>query len=130
MKKIPVVIIDKDQKIIDKCIGMLENLSNTGSIKYSDNLYDIEVILVKKAPIVVIVGPSYELSDLEELVSHYSKALTNVRIILLSRDMDSNLLRSAIRFNIHDVLEYPFNEKDLIKILLGESKKYLVSQGR
>ena len=113
MKKIPVVVIDKQEKIIDKIMLDLESLQNIGNIKYSNNILDLESLLVKRAPNLVFVGPSYSLSDLEDLLVSHNQSLNTIKIILLSNDLSADLLKTAIRFNIHDVLEYPVNEKDL-----------------
>jgi pilus assembly protein CpaE len=113
MNKIPVVIIDKQEKIIDKIALDLESLNNIDSVKFSSNILDIESLLSKKYPYLVFIGPSYNLSDLEDMLINYNSSLNHIKIILFSKDLSAELLKSAIRFNIHDVLEYPVNEKDL-----------------
>ena len=53
--------------------------------------------------------------------------LNTIKIILFSKELSADLLKTAIRFNIHDVLEYPVKEKDLKNHLesrpLRESKQ-------
>jgi pilus assembly protein CpaE len=113
MNKIPVVVIDREEKIIDKIMLDLESLENVGNVKYSNNILDLESLLVKKTPNLVFVGPSYELSDLEDMLINYNQSLNTIKIILFSKELSADLLKTAIRFNIHDVLEYPVKEKDL-----------------
>jgi pilus assembly protein CpaE len=113
VKKIPVVVIDKDKKSVDRTLAMLELFPDIGSTKYSNDIYDLEVILMKRIPIIAIVGPAYNLQDLEVLLKHYSNSLNYVMIILLTNDLSAEFLKAAIKFNIHDVLEYPFKEIDL-----------------
>jgi pilus assembly protein CpaE len=113
MKKIPVVVIDKDKKSVDRTLAMLELFPDVGSTKYSTDIYDLEVILMKRIPIIAIVGPAYNLQDLEGLLKNYSNSLNYVKIILITNDLSAEFLKAAIKFNIHDVLEYPFKEIDL-----------------
>ena len=108
MIKIPVVVIDKDKKSIDRTLAMLELFPDVGSTKYSNDIYDLEVILMKRMPIIVIVGPAYNLQDLEGLLKRYGNSLNYIKIILLAGDLSAEILKAAIKFNIHDVLEYPF----------------------
>jgi pilus assembly protein CpaE len=113
MKKIPVVVIDKDKKSVDRTLAMLELFPDVGSTKYSTDIYDLEVILMKRIPIIAIVGPAYNLQDLEGLLKNYSNSLNYVKVILITNDLSAEFLKAAIKFNIHDVLEYPFKEIDL-----------------
>jgi DNA-binding NtrC family response regulator len=113
MKKIPVVVIDKDKISVDRTLAMLELFPDVGSTKYSNEIYDFEVILMKRIPIIAIIGPAYNLQDLEGLLKHYSNSLNYIKIILLTQDLSAEVLKAAIKFNIHDVLEYPVKKTDL-----------------
>jgi len=113
MIKIPVVVIDKDKKSVDRTLAILELFPDVGSTKYSNEIYDLEVILIKRMPIIVIIGPTYNLQDLEGLLKRYGNSLNYIKIILLAGDLSAEILKAAIKFNIHDVLEYPFKEIDL-----------------
>lgn len=113
MKKIPVVIIDKDKNSVERTLAILELFPEVGSAKYSDEIYDLEVLLMKRLPLIAIIGPTYSLEDLEGLLKRYGNSLNYVKIILLTRDLSADLLKAAIKFNIHDVLEYPYKEIDL-----------------
>jgi pilus assembly protein CpaE len=113
MKKIPVVVIDKDKRNIDRTLSMLELLPDIGATKYSNEIYDLEAILMKRLPMIAIIGPTYGLVDLESLLKHYSNSLNYVKIILITNELSADTLKAAIKFNIHDVLEYPFKEIDL-----------------
>ena len=66
MQKIPIGIIDKDENIIQKIVAQLKNVQNIESIKFSTNIRDIEIILIKKKPVLVLIGPTYKLDDFEE----------------------------------------------------------------
>ncbi|MBU4293758.1 MAG: P-loop NTPase [Actinobacteria bacterium] len=112
MKKIPIGIIDKDENNIQKVVALLKNVQNIDSIKFSTNIRDIEMLLIKKKPILVLIGPTYKLDDFEEFLISQSQALNLVKIILLTSEVSTELLKRALKLNIHDVLEFPFDNKD------------------
>lgn len=113
MRKIPVILIEKDEKNIQKILSQLRASSSLNSIKFSNNIFDLEVVLAKKNPTVVFIGPSYSISEMEEMLNLYNNSLGYIKIVLLSNEISAEILRSAIKLNFHDVLEYPFIEKDL-----------------
>jgi pilus assembly protein CpaE len=112
MKKISIGIIDKDENNIQKVVALLKNVQNIDSIKFSTNIKDIEIILIKKKPILVLIGPTYKLDDFEEFLLSQSQALNLVKIILLTSEVTTELFKRALKLNIHDVLEFPFENKD------------------
>ncbi len=113
MNKVPVAVIEKDKIIIDRILSVLELYNDIGKIKYSNDVYDLELVLNKKEPIIVIIGPSFSLKDLKELLIKYTGSLNYVRIILLADSVNTELLKAALKLNIHDILEYPIQDKDL-----------------
>src|SRR3989304_454262 len=112
MKKIPIGIIDKDENNIQKVVAQLKNIQNTVAIKFSTNIRDLELLIIKKKPILVLIGPLYKLDDFEEFLVSKSQSLNLVKIILLANEVTAELLKRAIELNIHDVLEFPFDNKD------------------
>ena len=110
MKKIPVVIIDRDEKNVEKTISLLELLPAIGATRFSHDIYDLEMVLVKKIPTIVIIGPNYGLEDLQDILIHYSNSLSSIKIILLSKSI-SAIIKISPKLNIHDVLEYPFMKR-------------------
>jgi pilus assembly protein CpaE len=112
MKKIPIGIIDKDENNIQKVVALLKNVQNVDSIKFSTNIRDTEMLLIKKKPILVLIGPTFKLDDFEEFLVSQSQALNLVKIILLTSEVSTELLKRALKLNIHDVLEFPFGKKD------------------
>ena len=112
MQKIPIGIIDKDENIIQKVVAQLKNIPNIDSIKFSTNIRDVELLLIKKKPILILIGPTYKLDDFEEFLVSQSQALNLVKIILLTSEVTTELFKRALKLNIHDVLEFPFDNKD------------------
>lgn len=113
MNKIPIVIIDKETKNIDRILAVLEHFNEIGKTRYSNDIYDLELLLARRIPTVVIIGPAYNYTKVEEMLQHYNNSLNYVRIILLTKEVSAEILRSAIKLNIHDVIEYPIQELDL-----------------
>jgi pilus assembly protein CpaE len=113
MNKLPVVIIDKEVNNIDKIKYLLEKFPELEVIRSGTALDDLEALLVDKKPCLVWVGPAYELSDIENLLRSYHSSLYFVRVILLTKEMSAELLRKAIKLNVHDVLEIPFSYNDI-----------------
>jgi len=112
MQKIPIGIIDKDENIIQKVVAQLKNVPNIDSIKFSTNIRDIEMLLIKKKPILVLIGPTYKLDDFEKFLVSQSQALNLVKVILITSEVTAELFKRALKLNIHDVLEFPFDNKD------------------
>ena len=113
MKKVPVILIEKDEKNIQRILPIIKAYSNLDSIKFSNNILDLEIVLVRKMPSVVFIGPSHSLAEIEEMLNLYNHSLSYIKIVLFSNEISAELLKSAIKLNIHDVLEYPLSEKDL-----------------
>jgi len=70
------------------------------------------MILIKKKPILLLIGPMYKLDDFEEFLVSQSQTLNLVKIILLTSEATSELFKKALKLNIHDILDFPFDNKD------------------
>jgi len=113
MGKIPAAIIDKEVNNIDKVRFLLEKFPDLEIIRSSTSLGDLEILLSDRKPCLIWIGPSYKLEDIEYLLKSYHASLYFARIILLVREMSAELLKKAIKLNVHDVLEIPFTYSDI-----------------
>lgn len=113
MNKIPVAVIEKDKRTIDRILEIIESFNNAGKIKYSNDIYDLEIILSKKIPTIILIGPSFQFAELEKMLGSYNSSLNHIKMILLSENLSPDLLLSAIKLNVHDVLKYPVTDDDL-----------------
>lgn len=113
MINIPVVLIDREDKNISSMLSFMESIPNIKKTQYSKDIYDLEHLFNKKSPAVVIVGPSYDFNVIIELLEHYKSVLNIIRIIVFTKTLSADLLKSALKLNIHDVLEYPVKKIDL-----------------
>ncbi|MBE3089180.1 MAG: AAA family ATPase, partial [Actinobacteria bacterium] len=74
---------------------------------------DLEILLDERVSSLVLIGPSYKLEDIEQLLRSYYTSLRFTKIILLVRETSADLLKKAIKLNIYDVLEIPFTHNDI-----------------
>ena len=112
MRKIPIAVIDKDNNI-QKVLSSLKNILGTENIKFSTSLKDFELLLSQREPVITLVGPAYELKDIEKLLIVKENALNFIKVILLANEVTADLLKKALKLNIHDVLEFPFTNNDV-----------------
>ena len=109
MEKIQTVIIDKEKDNIEKISSLIKDISSLEIIQKSTTLRDLQILLEDRIVTVVLIGPSFALDDLEELLSANSNALQFVKVVLLVKETTTELLRKIIKLNVHDVLEFPFS---------------------
>ena len=112
MEKIQTVIIDKEKDSIIKISSLLKDVSDLEVIQTSSTLKDLKILLDDRMVSIALIGPSFDLNDLEKLLKANSNALRFVKVILLVRKTTADHLRKAIKLNIHDVLEFPFKFED------------------
>jgi pilus assembly protein CpaE len=112
MEKIQTVIIDKEKDSIKRISSLLKDVSDLEVIQTSSTLEDLKILLDDRMVSIALIGPSFDLNDLEKLLKANSNALRFVKVILLVTKTTADLLRKAIKLNIHDVLEFPFKFED------------------
>lgn len=113
MSKTSVAIIDKEEKNIDKVSYLLEKFSDVNVIRTSTSLDELKMLLERRVPCLVWLGPEYTLEDIEPLLKEYCSRLDVSRIILLARDISAELLKKALKLNVYDVLGIPFSPNDI-----------------
>ncbi len=126
MNKIPVAIIDREINNIDKVRYLLEKFPELEVVRTSSSLEDLEGLLSERKPCLIWVGPAYKLEDIESILESYHSSLYFTRVILLARDMPAELLKKALKLNVHDVLEIPFTYND-IKEVIGRAKEGIIT---
>ena len=121
MGKIPLIIIDKNKSNINKIESLVKGIEEVNIDLKSTNLDDLEFLLQEKAQSIVLLGPTYTLKATEKIFLKYCASLRYVKVILLVEKTSTAMLKEAIKLDIHDVLEFPFNFEDL-KESLGRVK--------
>ena len=113
MDNILITLIDKTEESIGRVSRLLRNLSDLDIGQTGTSLDDLRSLMLEKIPAIVIVGPLYTLVDLENLLKTCGQGAGLVKIILFTGEQSSNIFRKAIKINIFDVLEFPFNYGDM-----------------
>ncbi len=113
MGKVPLAIIDKDKKNINKISSLIKDLSGIEVVQTGTELGDLESILKEKIPTLVLLGPDYLLKDVKKMLIDFRASLHSIKVILLVSKVSTNLFKEAIKLDIHDVLEFPFAYNDL-----------------
>jgi len=113
MDNILITLIDKTEESIERVSRLLRNLSGLEIGQTSTSLDDLKSLMLEKIPAIVLVGPLYTLVDLENLLKTSGQGAGLVKIILFTGEQSSNIFRKAIKINIFDVLEFPFNYGDM-----------------
>jgi pilus assembly protein CpaE len=122
--KIQLAIIDRDKENIGKIESIVKNIPEVSVNIKSTSLGDLEALLKEKNQGIVLLGPSYTLNDAEKLFSKYSSSMANVRVILLLNKTNTGILKEAIKLNIHDVMEFPFDFSDIRESLERAARIY------
>jgi pilus assembly protein CpaE len=123
MSKTPVAIIDKELNNIDKVSYLLEKFSDVDVIRTSTSLDELRMLLEKRVPCLVWMGPAYTLEDIEPLLRDYYNRLDITRIVLLVREMSADLLKKALQLNVYDVLKIPFSYNDIKETMKRSESK-------
>jgi len=111
--KIPVVVLDKEEKNIKKIVTLLRTNPELEINKVSGNLDLFELILQEKSSSIVLLGPSYKLEDIEKIILANFDGLSFIKVILLVDKISTETLKKVIKLNIHDVIEFPFTYDEL-----------------
>jgi pilus assembly protein CpaE len=129
MGKIQVAIVDREVNNIDKIKYLLDKFPDLEIIRTGTEIGDLEVLLAERKPCLVWVGPAYKLNDIENLLVSYRSSLYFLKIILLVRGASAELLKKALKLNIHDVLEIPFSYSDM-KEAIERAGKSLIQEDK
>ena len=108
-----IILIDKTEESIEKISRLLKNISDFEIAQTSTNIDALGSLMLEKAPAIVLIGPLYTLVDVENLLKTQSQGLGTVKVILFTSEQSSNIFKKAIKLNIFDVLEFPFNYLDM-----------------
>ncbi len=106
--KISLVILEKEEQNIKKIITLLRNIPELEIAEVSGSLDLFELILQEKSSNIVLLGPSYKLEDIEKILIANFDGLRFVKVILSVDKISTDILKKAIKLNIHDVIEFPF----------------------
>ncbi len=113
MVKIPVAIIDRDEQSIKKVSSLLGNISELNIVVESKSINELEILLQESSPMLVLLGPGYGIEQIEDILKTYNSSLNTVKVLLVVEKSSADLLKKAIKLNVHDVMEFPFTYGEL-----------------
>lgn len=125
--KISLVVLDKEEQNIRKIITLLRNIPELEIAQVSGNLDLFELILQEKSADIVLLGPSHKLEDIEKILMANFDGLRFVKVILLVDKISTDILKKAIKLNIHDVIEFPFKYDELRESIKRVENMFLKS---
>jgi pilus assembly protein CpaE len=108
-----IILIDKTEESIEKISRLLKNISDFEVDQTSTSIDVLGSLMLEKIPAIVLMGPLYTLVDIENLLKTQNQSLGTVKLILFTDEQSSNIFKKAIKLNIFDVLEFPFNYLDM-----------------
>ena len=125
--KISLVVLDKEEQNIRKIVTLLRNIPELEIAKVSGNLDLFELILQEKSSNIVLLGSSFQLEDIEKILMANFDGLRFVKVILLVDKISTEILKKAIKLNIHDVIEFPFKYDELRESIKRVENMFLKS---
>lgn len=111
-----IYLIDKVKKDINSISRLFKEVTNLKITKTLTELEDLNKIFHIKKPLLVLLGTSYTIEDIET----FSKSGFNpdlIKIVLLVKTNSVLMLKKAIELSIHDVIEFPFDKETINKTI-------------
>ncbi|MHB1347536.1 MAG: nucleotide-binding protein, partial [Candidatus Humimicrobiaceae bacterium] len=125
--KTKIILMDKSESSLEATNRLLKNISGIEIIQTSTNIDDLKSFIADKIPTLVLIGPTYTLDDIQNFKISYGAGFGFLKIILFVKESSPDIFKKAIKQNIFDVIEFPFNYNDLkesltrAKLALSES---------
>ncbi len=116
-----VLIVDGDPGFVDDTKGLLGDYT----VYSARNMSDAQRRLVEEGIDVAVVGPSYGRADAVREVRHLFELRPNLPVVLSTDELSTDLLRTALRLGIKDVVETPLTVeklRDSLK-LIGQQQR-------
>jgi len=125
MKKpedIPLFLISTKDEYINSISSSLKKFTYLKISYASSSLSDLEMLLVRKQLGIVIVGPLFDFEDIEKILKMYESDLRFIMIIILVKKFSEELLKKAIKLGVFDIIQFPFEPKELKETILKAQK--------
>lgn len=122
--KIDTVIIDSETTSRDLMATYLENIEDINIMQQFNDILVAQDYIIENRPPLVIVDITKKTSISLDIISKLTNAVKNIKIIVLSYDIDSNIVIKALRAGAREFLIKPLIEKDFIQAV--EKMKDLV----
>jgi len=113
IENVPLILIGSSKEDVASISSSLKKYTDLNISNVSTELNDLKIVLSEKKPCVVMLGPDFEMKDIEKIVKDFEYNLRFVMIILLSRTISAGLLKNAIKLGMADVIQYPLDFSEL-----------------
>ena len=120
---ISVAVVDQDPDVRDYVSELLE-----GRVDTARSLVEIETRL-GFLPIVIVMGPSCVRAADFELVNRWSRSKPNVGAILISSEVNTRILKTAMKAGVKDVLAAPIARAQLVEAITEVSDLLSIHSG-
>ena len=113
--KIDTVIIDSEETSRELILNYLQNVEDINVLQqFSDILVAQDYIIENKVPL-VIVDVTTKTNISLDIISKLTSSVKNIKIIVLSYEMDSNLVIRTLRAGAREFLTKPLIQNDFIQ---------------
>ncbi len=123
--KIDTVIIDSEQTSRELIANYLSQVSDINILQNFNDILSAQDYITENRPSLIIVDITQKSGISLEIITKLTSTIKNVKIIVLSYDMDSNTVIKALRAGAREFLTKPLIEKDFIEAV--EKMKDLIS---
>ena len=113
--KIDTVIIDQEQTSRDLIAAYLQQVSDINIVQHFSDILSAQDYITENRPPLVIVDITQKSNISLEIITKLTTLVKNIKIIVLSYDMDSNIVIKALRAGAREFLTKPLIEKDFIE---------------
>ncbi|MHB0976556.1 MAG: AAA family ATPase [Candidatus Aquicultorales bacterium] len=119
---VPVILAERDEpivKIIEKA------LPRSTAVSKARTLEEIEALIKKGEPAVLVIGPGFSLEECEQTLMALEISHPEVGTLKLADELTTDLLRSALRLGVEDVLGMPIDAGPFSEAVQSVSEKSL-----
>ena len=110
--KVDTVIIDPEQTSRELIVNYLSNIEDINITHQFNDILSAQDYIFESRPPLIIVDITKKTNISLDIISKISTSIKNCKIIVLSYDMDSNIVIKALRAGAREFLIKPLIEKD------------------
>ncbi len=115
-----VLLVDGDSGFVDDAKGLLDG----HTVHSARNITDAQRRLVEEGIEVAFLGPTFGLAGAIEDAAHLFELRPSLPVVLVGDDVGGDVLRTALRLGIKDVIDLPLTKEKL------EASLRLISEGQ
>jgi len=113
--KIDTVIIDSEQTSKELIVSYLESVDDINIIQQFDDILIAQDYIIENRPTLVIVDITKKTNMALDIIARLTTTIKNIKIIVLSYEVDSNIVIKALRSGAREFLVKPLIEKSFVE---------------